>query len=133
MGSGVFPLEPEEEAIRVAVSQGTNCRIQRVDDLTLSITMVRRSDGKYMRFCLGAAVSQVQDEYISFDEPPLPECTFADDDQYFYFIYVDELTWDETGPILNSFEVVQIALLHESDVVKTRALLEMWEKLGEWV
>ena len=73
--SEVLPLEagPNGHGVLVAMAEGrVQFPFRRDGNLNISLTVIRRSDTKYMFLCKEAAVLDVTADYISFEHPELP-------------------------------------------------------------
>ena len=153
--SEVLPLEagPNGHGVLVAMAEGlVQFPFRRDGNLNISLTVIRRSDTKYMSLCKEAAVLDATEDYISFEHPELPPLVkyfLPQEDlsrlwiHYFICLYSEHgredpsRLWHETesGYMVTSFDSINIEVLDKVHIcsIPTIAMLEMWEKLGQWV
>ena len=140
--SEVFQLEagPNGDCVFVAMAEGlVQFPFRHDGNLNISLTVTRRSDTKYMSLCKEAAVLGATEDYISFENPDLPPLLKyflpRGEPSHYYFIFLDDVHWHETesGYMVTSFETINIEVLDQEGAIPIIAMLEMWDKLGDWI
>ena len=164
--SGTFPLEEVADKVRVLIPPGSwkwkfPIKAPSLLAMEVSVSVARHCDGKFMRFCSRAMVSECflrqpkkddrrgdhPDNFVSFGDPQLPNLLLgflqAHDVNSHYYMALQDFVWDEedqeTIMAIGSFDVAlwhdecTLDILAEAEpAASTVDILEIWEKLGQW-
>jgi hypothetical protein len=150
--SGVLEFELDDDYLSAKVPSGmVPLPVSDANCLSMSLTLVRSADCKYMQLCRNCRVRNVESGYVSFSSPlaaavskvcnlgrPLWARSKSEDSIPSCSLLVDGITWkpvgrgaDQVG--IQSFRNVKIGMINYGPDLNTQEFLSLLEAFGSWL
>lgn len=150
--NGVMKFDVDEDFLAAKVPPGRiHGTVRNAENLSISLTVVRLSDCKYMKLCTNSKVRNIENDFVSFSavlpatidrvcnlgrptwagsrsEDSLPSCC----------LFVDNISWTpadrEEGPRgIQSFGLIKAGMINYGTDLNAQELLSLIESFGTWL